>query len=249
MTVVSATLADAGPGECRLTYSSRDAALAGAGGAHGRTAPSRCDASARGRSAPDAPTRWIWNGGDATGSARSPPASTSSAPPSPTPPATAPTRERTCWVGYLAGTPSIARPAPRDRVGVDLRTTTAAPRCPTSTPVSLTLRRRTGTPGSHRRRPSGRAGRPRAARGRAGSVRITLPPGINPASLWLVATTLDARTSALIAPRRRRMSETVRNVAAVGAAVGVVGLLAPLPAAAIRGAARRGSSPSPSPRG
>ena len=194
MTVVSGTLADAGPGECRVTYSSRDAAslVLEARRINGSEPVRRLGARPI---RPDTPTRWIWNGNDATGSPVAPGLYVISAAISDAARNRA-TRERTCWVGYLAGTPSIARPAPRDRVAVDLRATTGAA-LPPATPVSLTLRRRTGVPGVTGGDPLGaQIGRP--VRGRAGSVRITLPPGINPASLWLVATTLDARSSALI---------------------------------------------------
>lgn len=194
MTVVSGTLADAGPGECRLTYSSRDAAsLVLEARRPNGTEPVRRLGARPIR--PDTPTRWTWNGVDSTGTAVAPGLYVISAAISDAARNRA-TRERTCWVGYMAGTPSIARPGPRDRVGVDLRATSGAA-LPASTPVSLTLRRRTGVPGITGGDPLGvQVGRP--ARGRAGSVRITLPPGINPASLWLVATTLDARRSALI---------------------------------------------------
>lgn len=194
MTVVSGTLADAGPGECRLTYSSRDpASLVLEARRPNGTEPVRRLGARPIR--PGTPIRWIWNGGDATGTPVAPGLYVISAAISDAARNRA-TRERTCWVGYLAGTPSIARPDPRDRVSVDLRATTG-PALPPATPVSLTLRRRAGVPGVTAGDPLGvQVGRP--ARGRAGSVRITLPPGINPAALWLVATTLDARRSALI---------------------------------------------------
>ncbi len=194
MTVVSSTLAGAGPGECRLTYSSRDpASLVLEARRPNGTDPVRRLGARPIR--PGEPTRWAWNGADATGTPVAPGLYVISAAISDAA-RNRSTRERTCWVGYLAGTPSIARPAPRDRVGVDLRTT-AGDELAASTPVSLTLRRRTGVPGLTGGDPLG-VPVGRAVRGRAGSVRIAMPPGINPQSLWLVATTLDARSSALI---------------------------------------------------
>ena len=194
MTVVSATLADAGPGECRLTFTSRDpASLVLEARRPNGTDPVRRLGARPIR--PGEPTRWTWNGRDANGEALAPGLYVISAILS-DPARNRTTRERTCWVGYLAGTPSIARPAPRDRVGVTLRGTDGTA-LPGSTPVSLVLRRRTGTPGLTGSDPLGRqVGR--GVRGRAGSVRITLPPGVNPQALWLVASTLDGRSSALI---------------------------------------------------
>ncbi len=66
-----------------------------------------------------------------------------------------------------------------------LRTSGGDP-LPDSTPVTLTLRRRTGVPGVSGADPLG----PQVgvgARGPLGSVRVRIPAGINPAALWLVA--------------------------------------------------------------
>jgi hypothetical protein len=104
--------------------------------------------------------------------------------------------ERSCWVGYLVGRPVPARPSPRDLVAVSLRTTDGGPLAP-STPVTLSLRRRTAVPGVSVGDPLGaRFGR--AVRGPAGRARIRVPPGIAPAALWLVARTVDGRAAALI---------------------------------------------------
>lgn len=194
MTVVSATLADAGPGECRLTFSSRDpASLVLEARRPNGTEPVRRLGARPIR--PGTPTRWNWDGRDVKGQALAPGLYVISASLS-DPARNRSTRERTCWVGYMAGTPSIARPAPRDRVGVSLRGTDGTA-VAASTPISLTLRRRAGTPGLTGGDPLGReVGR--AARGRAGSVRILMPPGIRPQALWLVASTIDGRSSALI---------------------------------------------------
>ncbi len=194
MTVVSATLAGAGAGECRLTFTSRDpASLVLEARRPDGTEPVRRLGARPVR--PGDPVKWAWNGRDANGQALAPGLYVVSAILSDAARNRA-TRDRTCWVGYMAGRPGIARPAPRDRVSVSLRSTDGAA-LPASTPVSLTLRRRTGTPGVTSGDPLGReVGK--AARGRAGSVRITMPPGINPQALWLVASTLDGRSSALI---------------------------------------------------
>ena len=194
MTVVSATLAPAGPGECRLTFTSRDPASVRLEARRlNGTEPVRRLGARPVR--PGQPVRWAWNGEDAKGRPVAPGTYVISAALSDAARNLA-TRERTCWVGRLAGTPTIARPAPRDQVGVRLRTTAGAAVAP-STPISLVLRRRTGTPGVTGGDPLGRqvGG---GVRGRAGTLRITLPKGVNPAALWLVASTLDGRSSALV---------------------------------------------------
>lgn len=194
MTVVSATLAAAGPGECRLTFSSRDpGSLVLEARRPDGTEPVRRLGARPIR--PSEPVRWAWNGRDANDAALAPGLYVVSAILSDAA-RNRSTRERTCWVGFAAGRPSIARPGPRDKVSVSLRATDGTA-VAGSTPISLTLRRRTGTPGLTGGDPLGReVGR--AVRGRAASARITLPPGINPQALWLVASTLDGRSSALI---------------------------------------------------
>ncbi len=194
MEVVSATLADPGEGECRLTFESRDpASLVLEARRPNGTEPVRRLGARPAR--PGEPVRWSWNGRDGSGEQVAPGlyvigATLTDAARNRT------TRERTCWVGYLAGTPTIARPSPQDHVGVRLHRSDGTA-LPASTPVALVLRRRTGIPGRTSGDPLGaQIGSP--ARGQAGSVRITLPRGVNPRSLWLVANTLDGRSSALI---------------------------------------------------
>ena len=107
-------------------------------------------------------------------------------------------RERTCWVGYLAGRAIPAQPAPRQTVGVALRTT-GGDALPPSTPVTLTLRRRTGVPGVSGGDPLG----PQVgvgARGPLGRVRVRIPAGINPDALWLVAKAAGRRPGIALVP-------------------------------------------------
>jgi hypothetical protein len=194
MTVASATRAGAGPGECRLAFTARDpgSLVLEARRPNGKEAVRRL--GARPTRAGD-PVHWAWNGKNARGVPVAPGLYVISAAIS-DPARNRTTRERTCWVGYMAGTATIARPSPRDRVGVTLRATDGTA-LPSATRISLVLRRRTGIPGETAGDPLGRqVGR--GVRGRAGTLRITLPPRINPRSLWLVASTLDGRSSALI---------------------------------------------------
>lgn len=194
MTVVSGTLGEPGPGECRLELTSRDRASVVLEAVRaGADDPVRRLGARPVR--PDQPVRWIWDGRAADGTAVPPGLVVIRATLSDAARNRA-VRERTCWIGHLAGTPTIARPRPRDRVGAVLRRTDGTP-LPADTPVALTLRRRTGVPGVTTTEPLGPVVG-REARGRAGRVRVTLPPGINPAALWLVATTLDGRSQALI---------------------------------------------------
>ena len=194
MTVVSATLAGAGAGECRLAFSSRDRASVVLEALRPGIATPLRRLGAR-PIRPDEPVRWAWDG-DTTAGEPAPRglyvirASLLDAARNRV------DRERTCWVGYLAGRAIPAHPAPRDRIGVALRRTDGGALA-AGTPVSLVLRRRTGVPGRSAGDPLGaRVGR--GARGRLGRVQLKLPPGINPAALWLVASTLDGRASALI---------------------------------------------------
>lgn len=194
MTVASATLADAGPGECRLSFTARDpgSVVFEARRLDG-TEPVRRLGARPVR--PGQPVRWLWDAQDAEGQIVAPGTYVISAALSDSA-RNRTTRERTCWVGRLAGTSTISRPSPRDRLGVRLRTTAGVELAP-STRVSLVLRRRTGTPGATGGDPVGlQVGG--GVRGPVGTVRITLPKGINPAALWLVASTLDGRSSALV---------------------------------------------------
>ena len=53
--------------------------------------------------------------------------------------------------------------------------------------MTLTLRRRTGTPGENLGDPLGAQVGGGAQAARPGRCRVRIPPGINPAALWLVA--------------------------------------------------------------
>jgi hypothetical protein len=105
-------------------------------------------------------------------------------------------RERTCWVGRLAGAVTPARPAAGTPVTLALRRT-GGEALPPATPVILEFRRRTGVPGRTATPPLG----PRVGEryvGPAGRARITTPAGIRPSALWLTARTADGRSAALI---------------------------------------------------
>ena len=229
MTVESATLAGAGPGECRVVFTAADPASLvlealrpdgstslrrlgrrpvrakgvvrwGVGRPHGR----------RARRAPGALRR----AGLLSDAARNR-----------EPAASAPAG----WGTWRDGR-SLPTRSPRQAVGAALRTT-GGDALPPSTPVTLTLRRRTGMPGVTAADPLGRPGRRWAPEGRRSGSGSASPPGINPDALWLVAKAAGRR------PGDRAdhaggpaVIEAMREVAAVGAAVGVVGLLAPLPA-------------------
>lgn len=192
--VVSATLGEPGPGECRVTLTSPDAAeatlrvRAAAGGATlRRLGPRPVRAGAT--------LEWSWGGRTADG-AEVPPglytieSTLSDAAGNRT------TDQRTCWVGRLAGTALPAHPRPGGLVGVRLRRTDGTP-LPGSTAIVLTLHRRTGTPGANLGDPLG----PRVAgvaTGPAGRVRLRLPRRISTRALWLAARTRDGRAVALV---------------------------------------------------
>ncbi len=195
MDVVSATLADPGVGECRVTFSARDAASMtleavradGRGDALRRLGPRPVRA--------EETVRWNWTGQTAGGERVEPGlyvirASLFDAARNRT------VRDRTCWVGYMAGTARPADPAPRDQVGVSLRDTDGET-ISGATTVSLVLRRRTGVPGETAGDPIGDQVGP-GARGPAGRVRVRIPAGVNPDALWLVVTRTDGEASALI---------------------------------------------------
>jgi hypothetical protein len=200
MTVESATLGDPGPGECRVTFAADDpgsvvleALRAGDDEPVRRLGPRPVR--------PDDPVRWRWDGRRADGGAVPPGlydirASLFDAARNRV------VRRRTCWVGYLAGTPVPAAVAPRQRVGAALRRTDGRRVAP-STTVTLALYRRTGVPGTTPGDPLGvQVGG--GARGPAGRVRVRVPPGINPSALWLVARTDDGLAAALIPVRGTR---------------------------------------------
>lgn len=194
MAVESATLAGPGPGECRVGFTSRDpGSLVLEAIRSGGEEPLRRLGPRPVR--PGQPLRWNWDGEGADGTAVAPGlyvirASLSDAARNRV------VRERTCWVGFLAGRATPARPDPRDRVGVTLRRTDGTA-VPPSAPVALVLRRRTGIPGVTGTDPLG-AQVGSGVRGRAGRVRIRMPAGVNPAALWLVATADGGSSQALI---------------------------------------------------
>jgi hypothetical protein len=101
-------------------------------------------------------------------------------------------RERSCWVGHIVGRAIPASAGPGDRVGVRLTGPGGTP-LPPSTPVRLTLHRRTATPGQSLANPIGArvAGQ---ARGPHGRVSVRLPRRLRPDALWLVAATASGRT-------------------------------------------------------
>jgi FlgD Ig-like domain len=200
LTVDSATLGAAGPGECRVAFSSRDA------GSVVLEALREGDSEALRRLGPrpvrpDDPVHWRWDGERAGGGS--------------VPPGLYDIRaslfdaarnrvvlERTCWVGYIAGAPTPAVVAPRERVGAELRRTDGDP-VPASDTVTLALYRRTGIPGKTAGDPLG-AQVGGGARGPAGRVRVRVPAGINPSALWLVARTDDGLAAALVRLRGAR---------------------------------------------
>ena len=195
MSVVSATLSEPGRGECRLSFTSHDAASVIFEAVRpGTPDPVRALGARPVRA--DTPVRWLWNGARAEGGRVAPGpyvirASLFDAARNRV------VRERTCWVGFMSGRATPARPAPRQPVRVSLRATGDGAAIAPSTRVSLVLRRRLGVPGETGGTPLGDQVGP-GARGPAGRVAVRVPRGINPGALWLVATTLDGRASALI---------------------------------------------------
>lgn len=194
--VESATLEGPGRGECRVVVSTRgggsvliEAFTPGAAAPVAHRGPRPAPAGT--------PVRWAWRGfgnggdpvapglyviratlGDVAGNRTE--------------------RERTCWVGRIAGTIAPADPAPRTDLAVSLRRTGGGP-VAGETPVTLEFRRRTGVPGRTMTPPLGaRIGAPVSTT--AARARITTPAGIRPEALWLVARTDDGTAIALIAP-------------------------------------------------
>ena len=194
LSVGSATLGDAGRGECRVEVTAADpgSLVLQARSAEGGEVVRRLG---RRPVREDGKIRWLWDGRDVAGEAVPPglyviDGSLSDAARNQT------EQVATCWVGRIAGAPLPSNPRPRDRVGVRLRETDGSPLAG-ATPISLTLRRRTGTPGENLGDPLG-AQVGGGAKGPAGTVTVRIPPGINPDSLWLVARTLDGDSQALI---------------------------------------------------
>jgi hypothetical protein len=100
-------------------------------------------------------------------------------------------QSRTCWVGRLAGTAVPRLPAPGSQVGVALRVPGGGP-LGANTRVHLILYERVGTPG---RDPGPVLGERVGldAEGPMSITRVTIPFDADPADLWLVAATGDAR--------------------------------------------------------
>jgi FlgD Ig-like domain len=189
--VESAALAGPGRGECRLTATPDDAGtitLEALGRARGGVRPVLRRLGPRPARAEEE-VRWQWNGRDARGrrvatglhtiTARLFDAARNRS-----------LARATCWVGHVVGTPR--RLGLRGRImGVRLARPDGTPLAP-STPTRLALRVRLATPG---REPGPVLGPQvgREGRGRAGRVTVRLPPGRDPAGLWLMATTPDGR--------------------------------------------------------
>ena len=135
-------------------------------------------------------TTWTWAGRDASG-ARVPPGITSIRVASRDERGNRSVEARTCWVSHLAARAVPGSPAAGDKVGV------VVPGGP-GTEVTLSLRRRVGTPGGPvgRQVVGGEVSVP--VTGPAGSARITIPVGTPPRDLWLLAATGPDR-QALIA--------------------------------------------------
>ena len=169
MAVESATLGRPGPGECRVTFASEDpGSLVIEAVRDGDEEPLRRLGPRPVR--PDAPVRWRWNGRRADGGIAPPGlyeirASLFDAARNRI------VRERTCWVGYIAGTPGAGR-------GGAARAGRGLPAAHRRRPPRLVGRRHAGAvpphrhaghdPGRPARRP-GRRRRPRPGGARAGA--------------------------------------------------------------------------------
>lgn len=192
--VVSATLAGPGPGECRTAFTAGDAGSVLFEAVRPGAPVPLTDRGPRPVPA-DGKVRWSWGGRSDTGTAVAPGlyyirATLRDAAGNQTP------RERTCWVGRLAGTVTPAAPGPGTDIAVRLRTTDGAP-LPGATPITLEFRRRTGVPGVTSTPPLGsRIGA--RYRGPAAGAAIATPRGIRPSALWLVARAPSVGAVALI---------------------------------------------------
>ncbi len=190
--VVSAALAGPGPGQCRTTIvadedaSARIEALPPGGGQPVATIGPRPVTA-------ETASAWAWNG-RADGRPVAPGLYTLSARLQ-DPPGNRSTAQRTCWVGNMIGTPRGSG----DSRGVRLVETDGTP-VPGGTPVTLSVHRRVGTPGTERGPVVGaRLSGP--VTGSAGSVEVSIPD--EPLSeLWLVASTRDARALVPLIPER-----------------------------------------------
>ncbi len=109
---------------------------------------------------------------------------------------------RTGGAGSIAGPARPARPATGAGLGGTLGDTAGAGR-PGSTRIALVLQRRTGVPGVTLDDPLGVQVGP-GRTGPAGRVTVTVPRGVNPAALWLVARRLDGSGVALVDLRGTR---------------------------------------------
>lgn len=192
--VVSGTLAAAGPGECRITFTARDGgsvlfeAL--------RPGGTRVLAHRGALPAPAGRTvRWRWSGRADDGSMLAPGlyvirATLGDAGRNTT------ARERTCWVGRWSGTATPGAPTAGTDVTVALRDLRGDP-VDDATPVVAEFRRRTGTPGRNMQPPLGaRLGA--RYRGPAGDLELTTPAGVWPGALWLVVRAEDRGAQALV---------------------------------------------------
>lgn len=194
VSVASATLAGPGRGECRVTVRAREQGSlaievrrAGVERPLRRIGPRPVREGGR--------VRYAWDG-IAAGAGRVPPGLYAIAVTQSDAARNRVTVARTCWVGYLSGAPVPPRVAPGEAVGARLVDARGRPLDP-ATPVILALNRRAAIPGARDGEPIGERVAP-AAPGPAGAVRVTVPRGVNPAALWLVARRRDEPGVALI---------------------------------------------------
>lgn len=190
--VVSAALAGPGPGQCRtVVVADEDVTVTIDALPTGST---ETVASIGPRPAPSGtPSTWAWNG-RADGEAL-PPGLYRLRARLQDPPGNRTTTERTCWIGNMIGS---ARGG-GDTRGVRLLAPDGTP-IPGGTPVTLSVHRRVGTPGT----PSGPVVGARLSgpvTGTAESVSVTIPD--EPLSeLWLVANARGARALVPLTPDR-----------------------------------------------
>ena len=177
LTVESATLAGAGPGECRVVFTAADPGslvleALRPDGTKSLRRLGRRPVRAKGV------VRWAWDGRAAAGRAVAPGLYVLRASFSDTARNTS-VSERTCWVGYLAGRAIPARPAPRQAVGVALRTTAGDP-LPPSTPRDPHPAPPDRDPRRHRHRSPGAPGGRGRTRAAGAGARAHPAPGSTP---------------------------------------------------------------------